>query len=302
MEGESHNYLHFRLPLVPGKNKFTIVPGNQLFELNYQQVKGAINRKTFGKETYLFHLEDKLPDSCVDCHDLQESADIDPMGLMKGQASCATCHKNYINKSKWKHSTTVNHQCLICHQLSVKPWRIGIPVGKIDDTCFICHNGKKEQRTSKYRHGPMIAGCTLCHNPHGDEHRYYLWADSALDICVTCHSDKQKLLEKNRSVSYVHGVIRGGGCVLCHDPHASNERFMLRKSINKLCMGCHEEQVDLINGHPVARHPVAAPKERRRPDRELTCVGCHDPHASAHQYLLVETKLGGLLCRGCHKR
>jgi len=303
MEDGDLRYLHFRLPLVPGKNQFTIIPGDQLIELNYRQIKGAIQGKAFfEKDVYLFHLDDKLPNGCEDCHDLHESASIDPMGELKGQPSCAVCHKNLIARIKWKHSPMVNNQCLICHLQSAKPWRIGIPAGKIDDTCFICHNSKKELESKKHRHGPMIAGCILCHDPHGDEYRYFLWADGALDICITCHSDKRNLVNGKDPRFTLHGVIRGPGCVVCHDPHASDERYQLRKPVNMLCLGCHQDNIDIKIGHPVAGHPNAGPKELRRPGRELTCVGCHDPHGSSHESLLVETKRGGLLCRGCHKR
>jgi predicted CXXCH cytochrome family protein len=112
----------------------------------------------------------------------------------------------------------------------------------------------------------------------------------------------RKMLYQNKPGDSVHGVIKGAGCVLCHDPHAGDERYMLRKPINDLCLGCHQENVDLKMGHPIARHPFAGPTERRRPGRELTCVGCHDPHGSRHEHLLVETKVGGRLCRGCHRR
>ena len=302
MEDGDYRYLHFRLPLVPKTNKFTILPGNLPIELNYQPVRGPLNRKPYGKNDYMFHLNDKLPAGCDDCHDLKESDNIDPMGQLKGQPGCFTCHKNSFNKLKFEHSPAVNNQCLVCHQQSIKPWKIGIPKGKIDDTCLTCHTALKQEIASgTHRHGPLVAGCTLCHNPHGDEYKYYLWADGSLDICITCHSDKRNLKDNKDSRFTVHGIISGPGCVVCHDPHVSDQRFMLLKPVNDLCLGCHRENIDLKIGHPVAGHPNSGPVELRRPGRELTCVGCHDPHGSIYEHLLVETKLGGTLCRGCHK-
>ncbi len=234
------------LPLFPATSGSNSIIG---------QIKVALHRKAFEKEAYRFHLDDKLPSGCEDCHDLREITNIDPMGLMKGQGSCIVCHKNFIERIKLRHSPTVNNQCLICHQLSLKPWRIGIPAGKIDDTCFICHTGKKELMSQKHRHGPLVAGCILCHNPHGDEYRYYLWADGSVDICVTCHSDMKKLLEPDSPSFNVHGVIRGPGCVVCHDPHASDEQFMLRKPVNMLCLGCHQDNIDSENRASGCRAP-----------------------------------------------
>jgi predicted CXXCH cytochrome family protein len=77
---------------------------------------------------------------------------------------------------------------------------------------------------------------------------------------------------------------------------------MLKKPINELCSGCHPEVTLKSKGHPVANHPVAAPRELLRPGRKLTCASCHDPHGSNNQLMLIESLLGGRLCRGCHAK
>jgi predicted CXXCH cytochrome family protein len=299
MEGDEHFYLHFRLPLERGLNTFTIIPDGQPLELTYQPLQGLlpVNLKSFS----LFHQGDQLPDSCVDCHDLQKTKTIAPAGLTK-QTSCADCHKNLIDKKTWLHSTSVNQQCLTCHQQYVKPWRIGFREGRIDETCVACHTGKKDLQSRKHRHGALIGGCTLCHNPHGSKYRYQLWAEGSSQLCLACHDDKQKLFDKDDPVSYVNGIIFGMGCVACHDPHATDNPFVLHKPINQLCVGCHPAFAGIEQGHPVGGHPVAAPKERLRVGRELGCSSCHDPHGSAHQFMLIQTKLGARLCRECHKR
>jgi len=300
MEGEEHIYLHFRLPLTPGPNKFSIVPGAQQLKFTYQPVQGLLplNMKNF----YFFHQEDHLPESCVDCHDLQETGTIALIGLQQ-QTSCVTCHQNLFHKNIWPHSPAVNQQCLTCHQQSGSPWKIGFREGRIDETCFACHTSKKEWQSSKHRHGALIGGCTLCHNPHSTANRYQLWAEDSLILCITCHDDKKNLLDKENPVPYVHGIIFGKGCVSCHDPHATDNSYMLQKPINELCNGCHQVlPAGSKVGHPMPRHPIEAPSELRRPGRKLTCVGCHDPHGSNYQYMLIESKLGGSLCRVCHKR
>jgi predicted CXXCH cytochrome family protein len=77
---------------------------------------------------------------------------------------------------------------------------------------------------------------------------------------------------------------------------------MLKKPINELCSGCHPEVVVKSAGHPVANHPVSASSERLRPGRKLTCTSCHDPHGSDNRLMLIQSQLGGRLCRGCHAR
>jgi predicted CXXCH cytochrome family protein len=297
---QGNQYFHFRLPLKPGANAFTILPSGRRFELKYQPLRANVTTSTLGKDAYLFHRDDKLPESCAACHDLQKTRTIEPLGLT-AQESCVTCHRNVL-KTRNQHSATANNLCLICHQQSVNPWRIGYPVAHIEDTCLTCHNGKKIWRSRKYVHGPLnVGGCTLCHNPHGDENRHQLWADGAAELCVACHSEKEELMRKDRGMHTVHGIIHGLGCVACHDPHATNHEYMLHKPINELCVSCHQALAGITRGHPVGGHPVAGPSERRRKGRELTCASCHDPHGSPHADLLIETYLGGHFCRKCHK-
>ena len=300
---DGYTYLHFRLPLERGKNNFTVVPEGLKLEFNFQMVQGLLPADM--KNFYFFHQSDKLPASCENCHELLGTETIFPVGLKK-QTSCVVCHKNLTEKYRWKHSTTINQECLSCHlqYYNFKPWRIGLREGRIDDTCLGCHTGKRDLQSRKYRHGPLAGGCTLCHNPHGSEYRYQLWAEGSFDLCVACHGHQFKMLDKeNPAIPHVHGIIIGKGCVACHDPHATDYPFVLYKPINELCNGCHQVlPPGSTKGHPVANHPVSAPAERRRPDRELTCAGCHDPHESVHKNLLIQTKLGGVLCRECHKR
>lgn len=305
VDNGDYSYMHYRLPLKRGKNSFTLEPGGTRIELTYQQIQSdLVYKKAMAEKADFFHLDEQLPKSCQDCHDLGDSRTIEPVGL-KQQESCAVCHPNIVNQGAWRHSTTINKQCLTCHLKSTKPWRIGLPVVKTQDICFGCHVGKKAWDTKPYVHGPVyIGGCTLCHNPHGEDYRYQLWAEGTRDLCVICHSDKDNLVTDNpkERVAYVHGIISGGGCVACHSPHASDQQYMINKPTNELCLGCHPQIALKVKGHPVANHPVSAPRERRRPGKELTCVSCHDPHGSENPLMLIKSPLGGQLCRVCHKK
>jgi predicted CXXCH cytochrome family protein len=300
-DGESL-YLHFRLPLEPGSNKFALLPGGQKFELNFARIQSVVNLKTPDKDIFLFHRGDDLPARCRDCHDLDAVESNEPINL-KRQTSCAGCHQNLIEQKSWQHSTTVNQQCLSCHQQTGKPGTIGFPTTQIQDVCFSCHTGKRDWFSRKVIHGVLeLGGCTLCHDPHAENHRYQLWTEGSLNLCIACHGDKQNLVSMENRVPNVHGVIPGAGCVVCHNPHATDHEFMLYKSTNELCFGCHPRQAQFKPGHPVPRHPVTGPTEHLRPGRQLTCTSCHDPHGSSHQYMLIETIRGSRLCRKCHDK
>ena len=301
MENGEQNFLHFRLPLEPGMNRFTIVPDNLRLELNFQLLQAELRLNSLDKDVYLFHKESTLPKSCAGCHELQDPSSSMPSGL-KIQGSCATCHRNVIEKGVWQHSTTVNQQCLTCHQQYVKPWRIGFPTSKLEDICFNCHTGKRAWHAQKFVHGPMqVGGCTLCHAPHGEKYRYQLWAEGSLELCIACHSDKENLVRKENPLPFVHGIIKGSGCVACHDPHATDYEFMVKRPINELCVSCHTGLAGVSRGHPIGGHPVAGPTERRRPGRELTCTSCHDPHGSNSRNLLIRDSRGGQICAACHR-
>lgn len=300
MEDGTHDYLHFRLPLEAGKNSFAILPGDQRIEISFRQLQADLTPNSLDKNVALFHQDDKLPPHCAGCHELQKTATVEPGGLKK-QISCATCHPRIVEKGSWRHGPTVTQQCLACHQQFVKPWRIGFPAAT-QEICFTCHAGKSDWRSRKFIHGPLnVGGCTLCHDPHGQNNRYQLWAEGSTTLCVDCHGDKQNLVSKENPLPFVHGIIPGGGCVACHDPHATDNEFMLKKPINELCVGCHTGLARVTRGHPVGGHPVAGPKERRRPGRELTCTSCHDPHGSSYQNLLIRSSRGGQVCAACHR-
>lgn len=299
-QDQGNDYIHFRLPLKRGANLFVISPGGIRLELNYQPLLANLP-KSLGKDVYLFHRDDTLPQGCTACHDLKSTSRNRITGIEE-QESCASCHGNIVSTAVWKHGPQTSNLCLTCHQQSLTPWRIGFPTGKIEENCLACHTGKRLWRTKKHVHGPMnVGGCTVCHNPHGDKYRYQLWAEGSGELCITCHGDKEIKPGEKKPARFVHGIISGSGCVACHDPHATDHPFMLHKPINELCVGCHPVLAGVQRGHPVSGHPVAAPAERRRPGRTLGCSSCHDPHGSPFRDLLIASNVGGQLCKECHK-
>lgn len=301
VEGQGDTFLHFRLPLKSDLNDFSVFPGDLPLVVTYRPLRAGLNSNAIGKNVYLFHQGEQLPSSCRGCHDLQRSSPIGTTGL-RSQDGCVSCHANVVDQTPVRHSTTVNRQCLTCHQQYLKPWRIGFAASAVEDLCVTCHTGKKEWSSRSSIHGPMVAGgCTLCHNPHGEVNRYQLWGDGKVELCITCHGDMENLLAKEKPVRFVHGIILGPGCVACHDPHATDNDFILRQPINDLCVSCHPRFAGLKRGHPVGGHPVAGPDEKRRSGRELTCVSCHDPHGSGYRFMLFAESLGGHVCSKCHR-
>ena len=305
-EADKYEYVHFVLPLDTGKNSFSIEPDGPHIELIYNPVQTSVGLNSALKQGAepVSPAIVLYPQTAGIAMQLMETEALSPVGLTKA-TSCDGCHRNVADKGAWRHSSTVNQQCLACHQQSLEPLKIGFPTEKVQEFCFGCHTGKKAWLSRKFIHGPItIGGCTLCHNPHGENNRYQLFEEGALTLCLACHGDKEGLVaEKTEDrMPYVHGIVAGGGCVSCHDPHATDQQFMLKKPINELCSGCHPGIASKTMGHPLPNHPVSAPRERLRPGRKLTCTSCHDPHGAIHPLMLIQSPLGGRLCRECHGR
>jgi predicted CXXCH cytochrome family protein len=117
-------------------------------------------------------------------------------------------------------------------------------------------------RVSPSNHGPYAARmCGSCHEAA---------ATNALvapkdQLCFRCHD-----LPLDRA--YVHGPIASGGCLVCHDPHASPYRSLLVSDSDSFCFHCHDRAaVAAIPGHDGV---------------ESGCTGCHDAHASDSKFLL----------------
>jgi len=303
-------YVHFALGLKPGRNSFTVAPFNQRIKFSYRPLRTLINIDFAPPAVYRFHRNQKMPAECGHCHTDQLPADsaIDPKRLrqMYGDFSfspeCYSCHKKLANGSAWQHSPAANLLCKTCHEEQANPGRVIIPGGKPAELCFECHVYARNWNTMGHMHGPTGTGdCTICHNPHGDKYQYQLWAEGQAELCVACHRDKQRFLVTPVSARFKpHGILQGAGCVACHSPHATETRFQLYKPINELCGGCHVKMKGLKRGHPVGGHPLSGVKDLRRPDRELACSGCHNPHGSEFMYLLIGDNLGGHVCSKCH--
>jgi len=298
-------YVHYLLPLKNGSNTFIVNPGRRDVKIRYQPLLALMKLDPNDPATFLFHRNEVIPRVCAGCHDrklpagsglnikkLQKNPDFSPV--------CYSCHRKLASKSKWMHSPTANLYCMTCHRKGDGNEKISILPGRVGKTCYRCHINKRKLKTMAYVHGPAAIGdCTVCHDPHGDRYPFQLWADPRVDVCVACHTDKQKTVKKVPGF-YGHGIINGYGCAACHDPHASDNRFQLYKPINDLCVGCHIGLQGVTQGHPVGKHPLSGTKDPRRKGREFSCSSCHDPHGSNYQFILIGSPLGGHVCSKCH--
>ena len=113
--------------------------------------------------------------------------------------------------------------------------------------------------------------------------------------CVPCHGDKSKQASSDQpnliaSVpklcygchkeyisldGWVHGPVATSKCLLCHEPHKTDNNSLLSKPIPELCYQCHE--IRMLQS--VANHS----------DKSYAhCNDCHDGHTSPGRMLLKQ--------------
>jgi len=132
-------------------------------------------------------------------------------------------------------------------------------------------------------HMPAASGttCIFCHEATAPaEHSFNLVAQGG-ELCNRCHN---VLGDKETQ----HLPVQMGMCTLCHEPHQSDNRKLLKaRPVSGLCLTCHNP--GMFDGETV-HGPVA----------EGNCTNCHEPHASEHAKLVKAAVPD--LCFDCHNR
>lgn len=136
-----------------------------------------------------------------------------------------------------------------------------------------CH---AEQRRGKFVHGPVGSGsCDPCHRSTkstvrsgGHEPGTMQTPSNLRRTCLSCHT----AMEKQLRLRYKHRPVDKLSCLVCHVPHRSRDRYLLRRIKPRLprggfCRYCHKQ----------VRHAVS-PKG--------ACTSCHLVHGSSRPDLL----------------
>ena len=288
-----------------------------------------------------FHLAKASPALCLDCHDakdaeLQKAHNNQPFA----GADCLECHDPHQSDSpklmaKFQHAPFQGNGCDTCHA-PAKDGKVVLTQADAKTLCVTCHDDKaKLIETAKVQHPGAAGDCTDCHSPHASNQPGLPKTDS-VSICLGCHSDVDELRKK----AVHHQPAFGQGCSVCHTPHGGDNDHLLRAKGNALCLECHgpdsvpqrDEAAHLLTifngavklpddyykknkvailplrfglGHPVEYHPVSDvmdPTNQSKVKTPLSCLSCHQPHASAEPDLLVKDQVNNMsFCDTCHK-
>jgi len=104
--------------------------------------------------------------------------------------------------------------------------------------------------------------CSSCH----DELSLGSMVEPQPDLCYICHEDL------SGTYNYLHGPVAGGYCTACHDPHRSENKYLLKMTGEDLCFYCHQEKSVLKN-------------EMHQDLEGMQCMDCHNPHGGDDKYM-----------------
>lgn len=288
-----------------------------------------------------FHLTKAVPALCIDCHDTKD-ADLQKAhnGQPFATANCVECHNPHQSDTpklmaQFQHVPFQGNGCDTCHA-PAKDGKVVLTQADAKSLCVTCHDDKaKEIDAAKVPHPGAAGDCTDCHSPHASNVPGLPKTD-AVSICLNCHSDIEDLRKK----PVHHQPVFDQGCSTCHTPHGGENDHLLRAKGNALCLECHgpdsvaakDEANHLLTifngtvrlpddyykknrvpilplrfglGHPVEYHPVSDvmdPSDQSKVKTPLSCLSCHQPHASAQSDLLANDQANNMaFCDTCHK-
>jgi predicted CXXCH cytochrome family protein len=243
-------------------------------------------------QPYTFH-GGEVRDDCLGCHAPKDSS-VEDDGEW-----CMSCH-GVIRKRFREHMDAEQQTCRGCHRIEMDLTYRSTGIYSDMNPCYLCHSDKIGEYAQNFIHGPVAGGaCSVCHDPHGSCYDNSLQSPVPL-LCFYCHSDLSDPGVDNPTL-VVHEPFEKGQCVACHDPHSTNNRWVLTKNSQELCINCHKEEGDLSDHvHPYN----VKPRRRDLYDLRLTesgqleCLSCHNPHYSEARHLLRTGHESS--CLGCH--
>ncbi len=107
----------------------------------------------------------------------------------------------------------------------------------------------------------------------------------ATQVCLSCHP----AVAKDYTLTHNHLTDHqdGNACVVCHSPHAGNDKNLLAGTPSQVCLSCHQDSY-LRHQGKASRHPKMG-----------NCLTCHAGHGGDAPAMLKGD--GNSVCTGCHK-
>lgn len=234
---------------------------------------------------------------CLNCHGgRKQNLSKIHLGYPVAGQNCIICHDAHATNNDHillpdAHVPMQSMMCDFCHTgpSNAEPFGLVKTAGEL---CGDCHGDTISAfKAKKNIHVPVQGGmCISCHTPHATKEEK-LQLGKQKEYCLKCHTEIKAAIENKDN--YIHDALVKGECTDCHDPHSSDSDKLLKsKDASKVCYKCHTQ----MEKHT---HPVGPNYLDPRTNESLTCISCHDPHASKYEYVLHKDK-NRELCVQCH--
>ncbi|HWO57737.1 MAG TPA: cytochrome c3 family protein [bacterium] len=179
-----------------------------------------------------------------------------------------------------------------------------------EKTCYDCHEEAKTRFKKKVQHEPVAKGdCEDCHLRHGFSNMLILKKDGK-ELCLECHTDFDTTVA---SGAHAHPAFAQGMCNTCHEPHASDQKGLIRHlDGDVVCLACHKQLADTSSAsrqHPPFAEracgqchvPHTGPLDKLlNADQRSQCGVCHDNGGVQRAHDAKGINPAGLECSGCH--
>jgi len=229
--------------------------------------------------------------------------------VKKGEGLCFICHEDSGYRKAYIHNPVSKGRCNICHKTHSADSGY-LLIKSTPDLCSGCHKILKGHTEIDTKN----SNCSQCHNPHSSERKNLLhnvdhapYKDGTCEkchqkksgiiartignseLCYKCHQDSMKKFEERERSHIVKGPDE---CTLCHNPHGSQRKDLVRRKDGPLCISCHYEiKVKLKTESGVYRHKEVTARR---------CSTCHDAHSSNDPKYIKANIV--TICLSCHQR
>jgi predicted CXXCH cytochrome family protein len=182
---------------------------------------------------------------CAPCHDFGSQPERYEL-FTSGTELCYGCHEGKRGEftKDYIHGPLAAGICTICHNPhgANEKYMLRLPQGQM---CLLCHQQMKELTFQFTQHKPFENGkCSSCHDPHSSSNPKFFLRGSGGDLCFLCHDELQMGGHRHPFDTVPVNTFPGmkltdkgeTTCTSCHNPHASDDEYLLPKSG---CAACH---------------------------------------------------------------